>query len=116
MCGNVLQLYGKAHTLGPHINAGPDWAPGGISRRHPAPPGVDPQILADQQASIAASQAAAAFNRKRIASSLVAGSRGVIGKPSALGAAAAIAPGARVNTAGGSAYGSALGAAAGAGR
>ena len=52
------------------------------------PPQPDPQVVADQNASIAAADAAAAWRLRRIKSSLQAGSTGVIGSPSVLGAAA----------------------------
>jgi hypothetical protein len=100
-----------------HLNAFPDWAPGGTGRRHLPPPPVDPQILADQQASIAASQAAAVWNRKRAASALVAGSRAVIGQRSALGAVSSMSSRPATGGVGGGAYGgSVLGSAAGGGR
>lgn len=109
-------MCGGTSIIRPHLNSAPDWVPGGAARRHPAPPGVDPQVLDDQQAAIAAGQAVAEWKRKRAASALQAGSRGLIGQASVLGAAAA--PAARGTGGPGSTYGggSILGNAAGGGR
>lgn len=100
MCGNSGLFHGKLFS-GAYIGA--------TRANRPAP--VDPQILADQQASIAASEAAAAWNKRRVASALSVGSRAVVGQPSALGAAAATPA-----TRGVSSTSSAMGAAAGGNR
>jgi hypothetical protein len=79
MCGNSGIFHGKLFH-DPRI--------GHYDPYHGTNPVPDPQIVADQQASIAAEDAAAAWRLRRIRSSLQAGSIGVIGSPSVLGAAA----------------------------
>lgn len=79
MCGNSGIFHGKLFH-DPRI--------GHYDPYHGTNPVPDPQIVADQQASIAAEDAAAAWRLRRIKSSLQAGSTGVIGNPSILGAAA----------------------------
>jgi len=78
VCGHVNQLPDK--VLG--------FSPGGETRRHGSGATVDQGVVDEQKASIAAAEAVAALQRRRAASSLYAGSRGVIGQRSVLGAAA----------------------------
>lgn len=79
MCGNSGFFHGKLFH---------DPRFGHYDPYHGTNPVPDPQIVADQQAAILAADAASAWRLRRTRSSLSAGSQGVIGSPSVLGAAA----------------------------
>lgn len=72
------------------------------------PPAPDPQIAIDQAAAMSAADAAAAWRQRRIRSTLQAGSQGVIGSPSAIGAAG-VGPGGGGGSPGGGRGGSVIG-------
>jgi hypothetical protein len=78
MCGNSGIFHGT--ILKPKI--------GHYTGPSAGDPAVDPQVAIDQQAALAAADAAAAWRNRRLRSTLQAASQGVIGSPSVLGGAA----------------------------